>query len=360
MSTSGTIPEPLTVAVIRGDGIGNELVSSALEVLFAAAAAGQFAVDVREEPGGAEHYRATGEPLGEGSLDRLREVDGVLKGPVGLPNVRRPDGTEGGLLGGVLRTGLDAYANVRPVRLLTGVVGATRHEPGEIDYVIVRENTEGLYLSRGAGVATRDAACDQMLVTRNGVERVARFALELARTRGGAPADGVRRVTCVDKSNVLRSYALFRKVFDEVATEYPDVTTDHLYADAAAHALVAEPSRFDVLVMENFLGDVLSDLGAATAGGLGMCPSGNIGADAAYFEPIHGSAPTIAGRDLANPVSQILSLAMLLEHAGLRQASERITSAVEDSFADGGIALDRSGSPVGGTRSATAAVIERL
>jgi isocitrate/isopropylmalate dehydrogenase len=360
MTPPGTVRDTLTIAVIRGDGIGDELVSSALEVLDAVAAAEQLVVDVREEPGGAQHYRATGQPLGEGGLSRLRAVDGVLKGPVGLPDVRRPDGTEGGLLGGVLRTGLDTYANVRPVRLLPGVVGATRHEPGEIDYVIVRENTEGLYLSRGAGVATRDAACDQMLVTRNGVERVARFALELARRRDGAPGDGLRRVTCVDKSNVLRSYALFREVFDEVADEYPDVTTDHLYADAAAHALVAEPSRFDVLVMENFLGDILSDLGAATAGGLGMCPSGNIGADAAYFEPIHGSAPTIAGRDLANPVSQILSLAMLLEHAGLARAGERVTRAVEASFADGAVSLGANGSPSGGTRSVTAAVTERL
>lgn len=170
----------------------------------------------------------------------------------------------------------------------------------------------------------------------------------------------MRRVTCVDKSNVLRSYALFREVFDEVAGEYPDVTTDHLYADAAAHALVAEPSRFDVLVMENFLGDILSDLGAATAGGLGMCPSGNIGADAAYFEPIHGSAPTIAGHDLANPVSQILSLAMLLEHVGLARAGERVARAVEASFADGAVVLGANGSPAGGTRSVTAAVTERL
>lgn len=360
MTDHEPVPNELSIAAIRGDGIGPELVASALEVLDAVAGIEGLTVRVQEEPGGAAHYQATGQNLDDGALDRLRAVDGVLKGPVGLPEVRRPDGTEGGLLGGVLRIGLDTFANVRPIRLVPGVQGPTRHEAGEIDYVIVRENTEGLYLSRAAGVATPEAACDQMLITRKGVDRVSRFAFDLARTRSGAPADGVRRVTCVDKSNVLRSLALFRSVFDEVAAEYPDIAVDHLYADAAAHALVAEPSRFDVLVMENFLGDILSDLGAATAGGLGMCPSGNIGADAAYFEPIHGTAPSIAGQDLANPVSQILSLAMLLADCGHASAAARVATAVDAAFADGAVRLTASGSPEGGTSSVTAAVIERL
>lgn len=352
--------DTLTIAVIRGDGIGPELVESALAVLDAVCSVEALSVRIQEEPGGAEQYRRTGAPLAEGALDRLRSVDAVLKGPVGLPDVRRPDGTEGGLLGGVMRGGLDTYANVRPIRLLPGVDAATRHEPGKIDYVIVRENTEGLYLSRGNGVATPDAACDQMLVTRLGVQRVAEFAFRLARSRGGAPRDGKQRVTCVDKSNVLRSFALFRQVFDEVAAQHPDVEADHLYADAAAHALVAEPDRFDVLVMENFLGDILSDLGAGTAGGLGMCASGNIGDHAAYFEPIHGSAPSIAGRGLSNPVSQILSLAMLLDHAGRATAGRRVTEAVERAFAEGAVRLLPSGSPEGGTTSVTAEVIARL
>lgn len=350
----------LDLAVIRGDGIGPELVDSALAVLDAVAEAEGFTVSVREEPGGAAVYRESGEPLGDGALDRLRAVDGVLKGPVGLPDVRRPDGTEGGLLGGVLRVGLDTYANVRPVRLLPGVQGPTRHEAGQIDYVIVRENTEGLYLSRGNGVATPHAASDQMLITRVGTERVVRYAFELARRRGGSPADGRKRVTCVDKSNVLRSFALFRSVFDEVAAEYPDVVADHLYADAAAHALVVHPERFDVLVMENFLGDILSDLGAGTVGGLGMCGSGNIGDGAAYFEPIHGSAPDIAGQSRANPVSQLLSLAMLLDHCGRGEAGARVTAAIEEALADGSVKLEPSGSPAGGTTSVTAAVVDRV
>ncbi|MPV37806.1 isocitrate/isopropylmalate dehydrogenase family protein [Georgenia subflava] len=351
---------PLRIAVIRGDGIGPELVDSSLEVLGAVAEATGAQIDVHDEPGGAAVYRETGRPLHEGALDRLREADGVLKGPVGLPDVRRPDGTEGGLLGGELRIGLDTYANVRPVRLRQGVTGPTRHAPGQIDYVIVRENTEGLYLSRGNGVATPHAASDQMLITRVGTERVVRYAFELARHRDGAPRDGARRVTCVDKSNVLRSFALFRRVFDEVAAEYPDVEADHLYADAAAHALVVEPDRFDVVVMENFLGDILSDLGAGTVGGLGMCGSGNIGTDAAYFEPIHGSAPTIAGKGLANPLSQLLSLAMLLDHSGRREGAELVERAIGSALEDGAITILPTGSPEGGTAAVTAAVVERV
>lgn len=353
----------LTLAVVPGDGIGPELTRSALAVLRTVAERERLTLDLREEPAGAGHYRRTGRAVEPGALERLAAADGVLKGPVGLPDVRRADGTEAGLLGGVLRTGLDTFANVRPMRLLPGVRGATRHRAGEIDYVIVRENTEGLYLSRGAGVATSEAATDQLMVTRAGTLRVVRHAFALARARA---ADGRTRsgrgpeVICVDKSNVLRSFALFRSVFDEVAAEYPDVGAGHLYADAAAHALVAHPERFDVLVMENFLGDLLSDLGAATVGGLGMCGSGNIGASAAYFEPIHGSAPALAGRGLANPTSQLLSLALLLEHTGHHTASGAVRTAVEGAYEDGAVRLTAEGTPRGGTDAVTEAVLARL
>lgn len=350
----------LRLCVMPGDGIGPELVNSALAVLQEACRVEGIAVELSEERGGAAVYRETGEALLPGALDRLRAADGLLKGPVGLPDVRKPDGTEGGLLGGLLRIGLDTFANVRPIRQLPGVATALRTEPGDIDYVIVRENTEGLYLSRGAGVRNYHAASDQMLITRAGTERIARFAFDLARTRNGAPRDGVRRVTCVDKSNVLRSFALFREVFDEVAAQYPDIESDHIYADAAAHALVVEPGRFDVLVMENFLGDIMSDLGAGTVGGLGMCPSGNIGHGAAYFEPIHGSAPSIAGQNLANPVSQILSGAMLLQHCGHNGAAWKVQAAVELAFADRAVSILPSGGPDGGTDSVTEAVLQRL
>ncbi|WP_199433662.1 isocitrate/isopropylmalate dehydrogenase family protein [Qaidamihabitans albus] len=350
----------LSLAVIPGDGIGPELVESALTVLRAVAQRHGITLDVREEPAGAEHYRRTGRAVDPGALDRLAAADGVLKGPVGLPDVRRPDGTEAGLLGGVLRTGLDTFANIRPVRLLPGVRSATRHEPGDIDYVLVRENTEGLYASRGAGVVARDAAADQLLVTRTGTRRVVRHAFELARGRAAGRREARPQVTCVDKSNVLRSFALFRSVFDEVAAGYPDVTAGHLYADAAAHELVARPERFDVLVMENFLGDILSDLAAATVGGLGMCGSANIGERAAYFEPIHGSAPSLAGQGLANPTSQLLSLVLLLEHTGHDAAAAAVRTAVERAYADGAIELTATGSPAAGTASVTAAVLDRL
>ncbi|HEV7625440.1 MAG TPA: isocitrate/isopropylmalate family dehydrogenase, partial [Streptomyces sp.] len=291
------------IGVIRGDGIGPELVESALEVLDAAVS-GVAVLEYHQEDGGARTYAATGDPISAEAVERIRSgYDATLKGPVGLPEVRKPDGTEGGLLGGVLRGGLDAYANVRPVASTPGVRTPMRADLGRIDYVIVRENTEGLYLSRGLGIGNERASADQLLMTRAGVERVVHRAFRLARRRDGAPADGVTRVTCVDKSNVIRTYAFFRRIFDEVAAEYPDVETDHRYADAAGHDLVHDPGHFDVLVMENFLGDILSDVGAATVGGLGMCPSGNIGDSGAYFEPVHGSAPSIAGRDLANPVS---------------------------------------------------------
>lgn len=350
----------INIIAIPGDGIGPELVDSALEVMQAACTKEGLSLSVVAEPGGAALYRETGEALAPGALDRLRAADGVLKGPVGMPDVRKSDGTEGGLLGGLLRIGLDTFANIRPIRLIPGVSTANTFKPGSIDYLIVRENTEGLYLSRGAGVRNYHAACDQMMITRAGTERVARFAFEQARQRPGAPRDGVHRVTCVDKSNVLRSFAFFREVFDEVAGEYPDIEADHIYADAAAYSLVVEPDRFDVLVMENFLGDILSDLGAGMVGGLGMCPSGNIGVEAAYFEPTHGSAPTIAGKNLANPVSQILSAAMLLEHCGHTTTAAHITAGVETAFASGAIAILPNGSPAGGTSSVTRAVIEQI
>jgi len=266
--------------------------------------------------------------------------------------VRLPDGTEAGLLGGVLRIGLDAYANLRPVRLLPGVQAALRAKAGEIDYVIVRENTEGLYLSRGKGVGTSEAMADTMLVTRKGVERVARYAFELARRRNGAPEDGKRRVTCVDKANVLASLAFFRRVFDEVGEAYPDVEREHLYADAAAQALVLRPQRLDVLVMENFLGDILSDLGGATVGGIGLCPSGNIGDSHAYFEPIHGSAPDIAGLDKANPISQILTAALMLEHLGEREAADLVRRAVDTALKGKKLVIGPYGQPEGGTHRA--------
>jgi len=344
------------IAVIRGDGIGPELVDSALAVLAAVG----VALDFEFLDGGADTYRRTGEALSAGAVAAVRDADATLKGPTGLPHIRKPDGTEAGLLGGILRNGLDLYANVRPIRLLPGAAPRLRVEPGEIDYVIVRENTEGLYAARGKGVGNARAMADTLLVTREGCARIARHAFELAGRRSGAPADGVRRVTCVDKANVLRTMAFFRAVFLEVARDYPDIEAECRYVDATAQALVTEPERFDVIVTENMLGDILSDLGGGTVGGVALCPSGNIGADAAYFEPIHGTAPALAGQDKANPISQILAAAMMLDHLGETAAADAVRAAVNAALASGAVQLDRFGGTRHGTAATTAAIVAAL
>ena len=362
MSSSPSSPlRSHRVVIIKGDGIGPELVDASLVVLDAVERrAGDFKLHLDFREGGAELYKRVGYNLAPETLQAIKDADAAMKGPVGLPEVRFPDGTEAGVLGGVLRIGLDTYSNDRPIRLLPGVQAPIKAEPGEIDYVIVRENTEGMYLARGKGVGNDDAVADTMLITRKGTERIARHAFELARARQGSPSDGVRRVTCVDKSNVLASMAFFRRVFDEVADEYPDIQREYLYSDAAAQALVVRPQHFDVLVMENFLGDMLSDLGGGTIGGIGLCPSGNVGDEHAYFEPIHGSAPDIAGQDKANPISQILTLGLMLDHIGERASGDLVRAAVHQALESGEMQLNQLGQPVAGTRAAAEAIAEAV
>jgi len=349
------------VIIIPGDGIGPEVTDATLAVLAAVQDHENISLHFEPHSAGAAHYRATGRAMDDTTLAACRTADGVLKGPVGDPDVRSPDGIEAGTLGGVLRPGLDAYANIRPIRLYPGVTSALRDaaETG-IDYVIVRENTEGLYASRGQGTVTAHGVTDYMTMSRAGIDRVVRKAFTLATARNGAPDGGGRRVTCVDKANVLRGFALFREIFDTVAREHPTIAADHLYADAAAAALIERPGTFDVLVMENFVGDILSDLGAATVGGLGMCPSGNIGDACAYFEPIHGSAPSLAGTDRANPLATILSGALLLDWLGEAAAAARVRTGVERALASRAITLRPDGSVDQGTRAAARAVIAAL
>ncbi len=349
------------IVVIRGDGIGPELVDATLEVLAALQERLEYLnLNYQFVEGGAALYQREGFNLHPESLEIIRTADACLKGPVGLPDVRLPDGTEPGLLGGVLRIQLDTYANVRPVVLLPGIDAPLKAKPGDIDYVIVRENTEGMYLSRGKGIGTDQAMADTMLITRKGTERVCRYAFELARKRNGTPHEGRRVVTCVDKSNVLASHAFFRSVFDEVADRYPDIEREYIYADAAAQALVMRPQSFDVLVMENFLGDILSDLGGGTTGGIGLCGSGNIGDNNAYFEPIHGSAPDIAGQDRANPISQVLTAAQMLEHIGESRAAELIQRAVFESLSEGRLKVGAYTQPEGGTAAAGRTIADVL
>lgn len=348
------------IAVIEGDGIGPELIEGTLEVLGALTAKHPLRLDFVTVAGGAAEYQRHGQPISDEGLATIRRCDALLKGPVGLPEVRFPDGTEAGLLGGVLRTGLDTYANVRPVTLLPGVESPLKVPPGAIDYTIVRENTEGLYASRGLGVGNRWAMTDTLLATRPGVERVAGYACDLARRHPGAPEDGAHRVTCVDKANVLKSLYFFREIFLEIASGYPDLDVECIYVDAAAQALVLTPGHFSVIVTENLLGDILSDLGGATVGGIALCGSGNIGDGAAYFEPIHGSAPALAGRDLANPIGQFLSAVLMLEHLGETDAATDLRAATANALALEEIHVAHDGSLPGGVAAATAAVTARL
>jgi 3-isopropylmalate dehydrogenase len=316
------------IAVVAGDGIGPEVIAEALKVLDAVAVPGRLEFAFEEVEAGAACYRRTREELPRETLDVCQAADAVLFGAAGLPDVRFPDGTEiAPQL--TLRISLDLYVGLRPIRLHPGVPTPLRLGEGErIDYVILRENTEGLYASRGAGVLVGGhVATDTLVVTRPGVLRICRQAFELARRRRGAPRDGVRRVTLVDKANVLKSYAFFRALFDAVAADYPDVQAEHAYIDAMTMYLVQRPGHFGVVVAENMFGDILSDLAAATVGGLGMAPSGDIGDHYALFQPSHGTAPDIAGKGIANPLATILSAGLMLEWLGQRDGNDNAASA---------------------------------
>ncbi len=347
-----------TVAVIPGDGIGPEIVEAACTVLEELARLEGFKVALQFYEAGAGAYQKYGDPLPPETLAQCRQADAILKGPTGLPHVRLADGTEAGVLGGRLRNGLDLYVNLRPIKLYPNVPTAlANRQAGEIDWVMVRENTEGLYASRGNGVVATSgqAATDTLMITRLGSERIIRYAFETARRRNGH-----KRVTCVDKSNVLRSFAFFRAIFKEIAQEYPDIEPDYLYVDAAAQALVLEPQRFDVIVTENLFGDILSDLGGATVGGIGVCAGANLGDHHAYFEPIHGSAPGLAGQGRANPLAAILAVKLMLDYLGRPAAATRLEQAVVQAFLDKAIVLRPDGSAASGTEAVAETISDRL
>ncbi len=310
------------LAVIGGDGIGLEVIREAVKVLKAVAGDG-LAFAFEEAEAGAALWKRTGEDLPAEAFDLCQRADAILFGAAGLPDVRLADGTE--IAPQVtLRFRLELYAGVRPIKLYPSVPSPLRLPAGRtIDYVIFRENTEGLFASRGGGASVgREVAADTLIITRKGTERLARRAFETALTRG-------RRVTCVDKSNVFRSYLFFRQIVQEVGAEFPEVTTDSAYIDAMSMYLVQRPWTYDVIVTENQFGDILSDLGAATVGGLGMAPSADIGDRWALFQPSHGTAPDIAGKGIANPIAMILSAAMMLEWLGDRHTDARASAAAE-------------------------------
>ncbi len=329
------------IAVLPGDGIGSEVMAEALKVLRAVEGAFPgLSLECQEYPTGARCYKETGSDLPPETLDACRAADAILFGSAGLPDIRFPDGTEiAPQL--TLRFVLDLYAGVRPIKRYAGVPPVLAGDPA-IDYAILRENTEGLYASRGGGILVgNQVATDSMIITRAGTERIVRYAFRLAQSRHGAPADGKRRVTCVDKANVLKSMAFFRQIFDEVAREFPDIQTDHIYVDAMTLYLVQRPLRFDVVVAENMFGDIISDLAAGTIGGMGLAPSADVGDTYGLFQPSHGTAPDIAGKGIANPIAQILSVGMMLDWLGERKqdgearaAAKTIEGAVEATLQD--------------------------
>lgn len=348
------------VVLIPGDGIGPEITKSAIEVLNTVEEYfGTYHLIFNEHKAGAELYKQQGVAITDDTFEACRSADAIFKGPVGVPSVRKPDGTEAGLLGGLLRTGLDVYANVRPIKLYKNVYSPIKAEPGSIDLIIIRENTEGLYSSRGLGISNNYAAVDNLFMTRTGVERVVRFAFNIATGRKTI-RDNIRKVTCVAKTNVLKSHVFFSDIFNEISQEFPSIETEYLYPDAAAAALVARPNNFDVMVMENFVGDLLSDLAGAVIGGLGMCPSGNYGDDNAYFEPVHGSAPDIGVSDKANPIGQILSGAMMLRYIGEINAADFLETVVDEVLISGKICIGKDGCPTNGTKHVTMSLIDHI
>jgi 3-isopropylmalate dehydrogenase len=301
------------ITVVPGDGIGHEVMGEALKVLRAVE--GVFSgltFECREYPAGAACCEETGTDLPDATLAACKAADAILFGAAGWPGLTLPDGTD--IRPQIkLRKLLDLYAGVRPIKRYAGLRPVLAGDPA-IDYVILRENTEGLFASEAGGARVGEyVVVDNLVITRPGAERIVRWAFRLAGRRPGARADGVRRVTCVDKANVFQSMAFFRRVFDEVAREFPGIQAEHAHIDAMTLFMVTRPLRYDVLVTENLFGDILSDLGAGTVGGLGVAPSGDIGDRYALFQPSHGTAPDIAGKGIANPVAQILSVRMLLE-----------------------------------------------
>lgn len=331
------------IATIEGDGIGPEVCRSAVAVLTEACGTGLLRFTQLD--GGAAHYVKTGAVLPDDTFAACNAMHAMLHGAAGLPGVIYPDGTEvGNDLHLQLRFKLDLFANVRPIRLYAGVQSPlSGFKPGQIDYVIVRENTEGLYASRGAGVNLRgELVTDTLVVTRKGTERVARFAFDLARRRQGAPRDSKRRVTVCDKANILRSYAFFRAICEEVKAGYPDVEIDYAYADAITVHMLKKPDFYDVIVAENMFGDIISDLGAGTVGGLGIAASAELGERHGLFQGAHGSAPDIAGQNLASPIATVLSGALMLRWLGEQHAdaalsagANRVEQAVEAVLAEG-------------------------
>jgi 3-isopropylmalate dehydrogenase len=354
----------LHIAVLGGDGIGPEVMAPALEVLRKIEAKSDLKFRFTEAPAGAVNYRETSKSMPDSTVKLCDEADAILLGACGLPSVRYPDNTE--IMPQVeLRFHFDLYAGVRPARLIPGVpspiVGADQRG---IDLVVIRESTEGLFASMGKGVVTENEARETLVITRKTSGRLFEFSFRLAERRKARGRVG-GGLTCVDKANVFKAFAFFRQMFDDAAKRHPDVKTDRLYVDACSAMLVKRPWDFDVMVMENMFGDILSDLTAGLVGGMGMAPSADIGDRHAVFQPCHGTAPDIMGQGKANPTAMILSAAMMLDWLadkhGLEsaaEAAESIERAVDKAYAEGIKPMEFGGSS--GTADVAKAVLAAL
>ncbi|TQJ31875.1 3-isopropylmalate dehydrogenase [Microbacterium sp. SLBN-146] len=323
------------LAVIPGDGIGPEVIAEAEKVLEAATADSGVRFDKTHFSLGAGRFLETGETLTDTDLADIASHDAILLGAVGGvpgdPRLANANIERGLLL--KLRFELDHYVNLRPSKLYPGVPGPLA-APGDIDFVVVREGTEGPYVGNGGSIrrgTPHEVANETSVNTAYGIERVVRYAFDLAERRR-------KKLTLVHKTNVLvHAGGMWKRIVDAVASEHPDVAVDYLHVDAATIFLVTNPGRFDVIVTDNLFGDILTDLAGAVTGGIGLAASGNINPDGAFpsmFEPVHGSAPDIAGQQKADPTAAILSVALLLDHLGLRDESARVTLAVEADIAD--------------------------
>lgn len=322
------------IVTLGGDGIGPEVCDQSMRILEAIAPRfDNVVIDLEPHDVGVGQYQRSGEALPEATFEACRQADAVLLGAMGLPDVRYPDGREiAPQLD--LRERLGLYGGVRPIELFhpqdTPLKG---YAAGDIDFVLVRESTEGLFFGRGGDLdLNAPLAEDRMRITATGARRVCELAFTWARQR-----DKQKKVTLIDKANVLPSMVFFRHHFDEVAKAFPDIQAEYVYVDAAALFLVRRPQDFDVMVTENMFGDILSDLAAGIVGGMGMAPSGDIGEDAAVFQPSHGSAPDIAGQGIANPIAMHLSTAMMLDwlgHPETLQAAADLKTAIAEVLTD--------------------------
>jgi len=340
------MPRKYKIVVLPGDGVSREVIPEAVKALKAAQeAVTGLKLDFIEFECGFEYYKKTGEPWPPQAYETCKESDAILYGAMGLPGV---EGLENIVyVHRVLRPNLDLYANVRPVKLRENVnCPLAGKKPEDIDFVIVRENSEDLYTPM-RGALTRaevtEVAIDIKIVTRKGAERVIKYAFEFCRKRGkGAPIDGKLRVTCVDKSTVLKSCALFREVYNEVAEDYPDIERDHALIDAWTQWAIRRPEYYDVVVTTNLFGDIITDMTAPIQGGLGMAPSAEVGDKYGMFRPIHGSAPKYYGKRVANPIAAILSAKMLMDWLAdkhgdkpAKEAANKIEKAVDLTLKEG-------------------------